>query len=95
MPNPYPIELRERAVRAYDTGADSYATVADRFSVNRLTLLRWVQQMTFGVRSISAITRSDLRTELESACLPVLSLDAAPDPRTVLFGAILVLLRSR
>ena len=44
MANPYPIELRERAVRAYETGGASYATVADRFSVNLWTLLRWVQR---------------------------------------------------
>ena len=44
MANPYPIELRERAVRAYEPGGASYATVADRFSVNLWTLLRWVQR---------------------------------------------------
>ncbi len=44
MANPYPIELREREVRAYEPGGASYATVADRFSVNLWTLLRWVQR---------------------------------------------------
>lgn len=42
MPNPIPIELRERAVRAYEAGDESYATVAKRFSLNPWTLLRWV-----------------------------------------------------
>lgn len=42
MPNPYPTELRERAVWAYEAGEGSYAVVAERFSVNLWTLLRWV-----------------------------------------------------
>jgi transposase len=42
MPNPYPIELRERAVRAYESGADSHTAVAERFSLNPWTLLRWI-----------------------------------------------------
>lgn len=44
MPNPYPIDLRERAVRAYEAGDGTYAAVADRFSVNLWTLWRWVQR---------------------------------------------------
>jgi transposase len=42
MPNPIPIELRERAVRAYAAGEGSYAIVAKRFALNPWTLLRWV-----------------------------------------------------
>ena len=42
MPNPYPTELRERAVRAYEEGEDSHLTVAERFSLNPWTLLRWI-----------------------------------------------------
>jgi transposase len=42
MANPYPTELRERAVRAYEAGDESYAVVATRFSVNLWTLVRWV-----------------------------------------------------
>jgi transposase len=42
MPNPIPVELRERAVRAYEVGEGSYAVVARRFSLNPWTLLRWV-----------------------------------------------------
>lgn len=42
MPNPFPIELRERAVRAYETGDDAHTAVAARFSLNPWTLLRWI-----------------------------------------------------
>ena len=43
MPNPYPTALRERAVRAYEGSAETYAEVAARFSVHINTLVRWVQ----------------------------------------------------
>src|SRR5689334_12218076 len=43
MPAPYPIELRQRAVRAYESGSESYAVVAERFSVGIRPLQRWVQ----------------------------------------------------
>src|SRR2546428_4983601 len=42
MPNPFPIELRERAVRAYEAGDDSHTAVAARLSLNPWTLLRWI-----------------------------------------------------
>jgi transposase-like protein len=42
MPNPYPIELRERAVRAYEEGEDSHTAVAEQFALNPWTLLRWI-----------------------------------------------------
>lgn len=42
MPNPYPIELRTRAVEAYECGEGSYAAVATRFSLSSRTLVRWV-----------------------------------------------------
>jgi transposase len=42
MPNPFPIELRERAVRAYESGEGSHTAVAERFSLNPWTLLRWI-----------------------------------------------------
>lgn len=42
MPNPFPIELRERAVRAYESGDDSHTVVAERFALNPWTLLRWI-----------------------------------------------------
>jgi len=44
MPNPYPSELRERAVRAYEAGEGSYEAVAARFSISLSSLLRWVMR---------------------------------------------------
>ena len=44
MPNPYPTELRERAVRAYESGSETYVAVAERFAVGEATLQRWVQR---------------------------------------------------
>jgi transposase len=44
MPNPYPTALRERAVRAYEGGTETYAEVAARFSIHLNTLVRWVQR---------------------------------------------------
>lgn len=43
MPAPYPIELRERAVEAYESGDESYGVVADRFCVAIRALQRWVR----------------------------------------------------
>ena len=45
MPNPYPVALRERAVRAYERGEGSYETLADELAVSVSSLLRWVQQV--------------------------------------------------
>lgn len=44
MPNPYGLDLRERAVAAYEAGEGSYADIADRFSVAKRTLERWVER---------------------------------------------------
>lgn len=44
MPNPYPLALRERAVRAYEAGEGSYEAVAKQFEVSVSSLLRWVMQ---------------------------------------------------
>ena len=44
MPNPYPTALRERAVRAYEGGADRYSDVAATFGDSLATLVRWVQR---------------------------------------------------
>ena len=44
MPNPYPQELRERAVRAYESRTDTYKDVAARFAIGPATLMRWVQR---------------------------------------------------
>ena len=43
MPAPHPIELRERAVRAYESGSDSYVAVAERFEIAARALQRWVK----------------------------------------------------
>jgi len=45
MPKPLSIELRERAVAAYEAGSESYDVVAERFSVSRRSLQRWVERM--------------------------------------------------
>src|SRR5678815_5155203 len=42
MPNPYPTALRERAVRAYEGSAETYAAVAAPFSSHINALVRWV-----------------------------------------------------
>lgn len=44
MANPYPVSLRERAVRVYETSTETYRDVADRFEVHINTLVRWVQR---------------------------------------------------
>ena len=44
MPNPYPTALRERAVRAYEHGADTYGDVVAQCSISVATLIRWVQR---------------------------------------------------
>src|SRR5215469_2775309 len=44
MPNPYPVTLRERAVRAYEDGTAGYAEVAAVFGIGLATLVRWVQR---------------------------------------------------
>lgn len=44
MPNPYSGQLRERAVRAYESGDEAYPEVAKRFAIGRRTLRRWVAQ---------------------------------------------------
>ena len=44
MPNPYPVALRERAVRAYEDSTETYQGVAQRFAISVTTLLQWVQR---------------------------------------------------
>jgi transposase len=44
MPNPYAIELRERAGRAYEDSTDTYIEVAARFGIAVSTLCVWVRQ---------------------------------------------------
>lgn len=42
MPDSYPVELRERVVRAYEAGEGSYPTIAAQFSLGEATVKRWV-----------------------------------------------------
>jgi putative transposase len=44
MANPYPVALRERAVRAYETSTETYREVAAHFDIGINTLVRWVQR---------------------------------------------------
>jgi transposase len=44
MPNPYPTELRDRAVRAYEAGDESCAVVAAHFRIGLATLERWLRR---------------------------------------------------
>lgn len=41
MANPHPTALRERAVRAYESGEGSYEEISERFSIASRTLQRW------------------------------------------------------
>lgn len=42
MPRPIGVDLRERAVRAYESGAGTFMDVAAQFGVCRKTLQNWV-----------------------------------------------------
>ena len=42
MPNPYDVALRERAVKAYESGEGSYSQLAILFDLDMRTLERWV-----------------------------------------------------
>jgi transposase len=44
MPNPYPVALRKRAVRAYEDSSEAYVEVAKRFTLGVNTLVRWAQR---------------------------------------------------
>ena len=43
MPAPYPVELRERAVSAYESGAGTYPEVAASFGITSRVLQSWVR----------------------------------------------------
>jgi transposase len=42
MAEPYPVELRERVVRAYESGDGSYVSVSLLFDVGEASVKRWV-----------------------------------------------------
>ena len=44
MPNPYPTELRARAVHAYEAGDETCEQIARRFEVGVATLERWLRR---------------------------------------------------
>jgi transposase len=44
MPKPITTEVRERSVAAYEAGTESFDVVAERFSVSRRSLQRWVER---------------------------------------------------
>ena len=44
MPNPYPTELRDRAVRVYESRDETYREVAERFAIGEATRQRWVRR---------------------------------------------------
>lgn len=44
MPNPYPTELRVRAVRAYEANDETCEHIARRFEVGVATLERWLRR---------------------------------------------------
>lgn len=61
MPNPFPIELRERAVSAYESGTEAHTAVAARFDLNPWTLLRWILRRR-ATGSVAPLARGGGRT---------------------------------
>jgi len=43
MPKPYPRELRERVIRAYERGL-TQEEVAEQFAISRTTLVQWLRR---------------------------------------------------
>jgi transposase len=43
MAEAYPLELRERVVRAYEKGEGSYPSISRRYSIGEATVRRWVE----------------------------------------------------
>lgn len=48
MPNPLPVELRQRVVDAYNDGEGTYEELAARFQVGRASVNRWLQRARAG-----------------------------------------------
>ena len=48
LARPYPIELRRRAVSAYDEGEGSIREIAERFTIGTATLKRWLKRAEAG-----------------------------------------------
>jgi transposase len=43
MPDPHPVQLRQRVVQAYESGEGSYWEISLRFSVSSASVKRWVR----------------------------------------------------
>jgi len=43
MPEPHPLELRQRVVDAYESGEESYLAISRRFAVGVASVKRWVR----------------------------------------------------
>lgn len=43
MPAPCSLDLRERAVRAYESGEGTYVKLGQRFGIHKHTLIEWVK----------------------------------------------------
>jgi transposase len=81
MPNPYPMALRERVVRAYEGGTEPYDEVAVRFSVSVNTLVRWVQQWRATGRVAPKARAGGWRSPVDVAVLTALARER-PDRTT-------------
>lgn len=81
MANPFPIELRERAVRAYETSGDTQAAVAALFGLNPWTLMRWIarQRMT---GSVAAAPKRGGRVSPVDRAVLLAVVRATPDATT-------------
>jgi transposase len=44
MAEPYPIELRQRVIEAYEAGEGGYASLAKRFKVGEASVNRWIRR---------------------------------------------------
>ena len=69
----YSVELRERAIQAYEAGEGSYPVIGERFSVGEATVKRWIWRFhkdgevgprPRGGGTPSTITASDLESLL-------------------------------
>jgi len=85
MPDPHPIELRERVVRAYEAGEETYREIAARFCVGVASVSRWARRYrergTVEARERGGGNRSDIGA-FEVALLLMQMPDANADELT-------------
>jgi len=73
MPNAYDVELRRRAVLAYERGEGSYRQLAELFDLNPRTLERWVARWRVAY-SVEPLARGGgRRSPIDLAVLHVLA----------------------